>query len=149
LAFSPDESVLYVAITRRDEGCHKEVENGGRCPHRYLRAFDVAADGSLSNNRIFFDMSNSDGKGWPDGLKVDADGRIYCTGPGGVWVIGPNGEDLGLIELDAVARNLAFGGPDLSTLYVTAGGSLYGLTTTTQGIPAHPSGRRGGARELA
>jgi gluconolactonase len=138
LAFSPDESVLYVAITRRDQDCLKEVENGGRCPHRYLRAFDVAADGSLSNNRVFFDMSDSDGEGWPDGLKVDVEGRIYCTGPGGVWVISPEGTGLGLIGLGEIARNLSFGGPDMSTMYVTAGGSLYSLSTTTRGIPAYP-----------
>jgi len=138
LAFSPDQSVLYVGITRRDQDCIKEMENDGRCPHRYLRAFDVAPDGSLSNNRIFFDMSDSPDPGWIDGLKVDVDGRIFCTGPGGVWVISPEGELLGLIGFSDVARNLAFGGPDLSTMYVTAGGSLYSVTTKTRGIPAYP-----------
>ena len=136
LAFSPDESILYVAITRRDQDCIKEMENGGLCPHRLLRAFDVAEDGSLSNNRVFFDMSSSPDGGWPDGLKVDTEGRVYCTGPGGIWVIGADGSEIGLIRFPEVARNLAFGGPNLSTMYVTAGGSLYSLDTGVQGISA-------------
>jgi gluconolactonase len=136
LALSPDESVLYVAITRRDQECIKEMENGGLCPHRVLRAFDVGADGSLSNNRIFFDMSSSHAEGWPDGLKVDTEGRVYCTGPGGIWVIDAGGAFLGLIPFPEVARNLAFGGPDLSTMYVTAGGSLYSVETNVRGFSA-------------
>jgi gluconolactonase len=136
LAFSPDESILYVAITRLNQDCAAEMENGGLCPHRYLRAFDVAADGSLSNNRIFFDMSGSAEEGWPDGLKVDTEGRVYCTGPGGVWVIGPDGRELGLIPFPEVARNLAFGGEDLRTMFVTAGGSLYSVEAKVQGISA-------------
>lgn len=136
LALSPDESVLYVAITRRDQDCLKEVENGGRCPHRIIRAFDVNGDGSLSNNRVFFDMSDTTDDGWPDGMKVDTDGRVYCTGPGGVWVVDADGTGLGVIPFPEVARNLSFGGPDNSTMYVTAGGSLYSLETGVRGIGA-------------
>lgn len=137
LAFSPDETVLYVAITRRDQDCIKEMEASGLCPHRILRAFDIAEDGTLSNNRVFFDMSSSAMGGWPDGLKVDTDGRVYCTGPGGVWVIGADGSYLGLIEFPEVARNLAFGGPNLGTMFVTAGGSLYSLEAGVRGISAY------------
>ncbi len=136
LALSPDESILYVAITRRDQDCVKEVENGGLCPHRYVRAFDVAADGSLSNNRIFFDMSSSNGEGWPDGLKVDTEGRLYITGPGGLWIADAEGKFLGLLPFPEVARNLAFDDGDFSTMYVTAGGSLYRVTTKVRGIGA-------------
>jgi sugar lactone lactonase YvrE len=139
LAFSPDESILYVAITRRDNNCREEE----LCPHRYIRAFDVASDGTLSNNRIFFDMSASAEPGAPDGMKVDTDGRVYCTGPGGIWVMGPDGIHLGMIRfpVDAhagpvIARNLAFGGDNFSTMFVTAGGSLYMVETNVRGIGA-------------
>ena len=82
LAFSPDERVLYVAITRRDDGCIAEKARGEVCTHQFIRAFDVAADGTLSNNRIFAHMSSA-ADGVPDGMKVDAAGQVYCTGPEG------------------------------------------------------------------
>jgi gluconolactonase len=139
LALSPDESVLYVSITRRDQDCRNEE----LCPHRYIRAFDVAADGTLSNNRIFFDMSSSSEPGLPDGMKVDTEGRVYCTGPGGIWMIDGDGKHLGMIRFpvdrDAgpvLARNLAFGGADFSTMFVTAGGLLYKVETNVRGIGA-------------
>ena len=81
IAFSPDESVLYVAITRRDDACIQAKERGEVGAHQLIRAFDVAADGSLSNERVFANMfSASDGV--PDGMKVDSEGRVYCTGSG-------------------------------------------------------------------
>lgn len=135
LAFSPDESVLYVAITRRDEGCFGEVERGELCGHRRIRAFDVAADGSLGNNRMFADMS-SVGVGGPDGLKVDTDGRVYCTGAGGIWVFAPSGVRIGVIPVPEAPRNMAFGGEDFDTLYVTAGESVYSIATRIRGIGA-------------
>lgn len=136
LAFSPDESVLYVAISRLDERCVQEAERGEFCAHRRIRAFDVAADGSLSHNRVFMDMSSAE-PGVPDGMKVDTEGRVYCTGSGGIWVIEPSGQRLGVIQVPEVPRNLAFGGPDLSTLYITAGDSLYSLETKARGITAY------------
>lgn len=136
LALSPDESVLYVVITRRDQRCLEEIARGELCPHRYIRAFDVAPGGSLRNNRIFFDMSSSKDEGSPDGMKVDTEGRLYCTGPGGVWVVDAAGKFLGLIRFPEPARNLAFGGNGLRTMYVTAGGSLYSVETNVQGMSA-------------
>ena len=133
LALSPDESVLYVAISRLDEGCFGEEERGEVCNHRKVRAFDVAADGSLSNNRVLCDMSSAE-PGVPDGMKVDTLGRIFCTGSGGVWVIEPDGNCLGIIRGPEVPRNLAFGGPDFCTLYTTPGDSLYSLRVKTPGI---------------
>lgn len=132
LAFSPDESVLYVAISRLDERCFEEEENGRVCTHRRIRAFDVAPDGSLSNNRVFVDMSSAE-PGVPDGMKVDTDGRVYCTGSGGIWVIEPDCERLGIIRVPELPRNLVFGGRDLSTLYITAGDSVYTLETSARG----------------
>ena len=136
LALSPDESILYVSISRMTEECFLEEERGEHCAHRRIRVFDVAADGSLSNNRIFMDMSSAEA-GVPDGMKVDTQGRVYCTGSGGIWVIDPSGNRLGVIRVPEVPRNLAFGGPAFSTLYITAGESLYSMETKVRGISAY------------
>lgn len=136
LTFSPDESILYVAISRLDDQCIAEGERGEICTHRRIRAFDVASDGSLSNNRVFCDMSSAE-TGVPDGMKVDTEGRVYCTGSGGIWVISPQGEQIGIILIPEVPRNFTFGGPNLSTMYITAGDSVYSLETKVRGIPAY------------
>ncbi len=135
LALSPDESVLYVAISRLDDGCVGESERGEVCTHRFIRAFDVAADGTLSNNRIFCDMSSAE-PGVPDGMKVDTEGRVFCTGSGGIWVIDPEGNRLGVISVPEVPRNLVFGGENLDTMFITAGDSVYSLQTKVRGIAA-------------
>jgi len=135
LAFSPDERTLYVAISRLDERCFAEAEKGEVCRHRRIRAFDVDAQGRLSNNRVFIDMSSAE-PGVPDGMKVSRDGHVFCTGSGGIWVIDPRGQRLGIIRVPEVPRNLAFGGPDQRTLYITAGTSLYSLQTRATGIAA-------------
>ena len=117
LAFSPDASILSVAISRLDQRCFAEEQQGAVCTHRRIRAFDVAPDGRLSNNRMF-DMSSAD-PGVPDGLKVDTAGQMFCVGSGGIWVIAPSGEIIGVIRTPEVVRDLAFGGPDFRTLYLT------------------------------
>ena len=132
LALSPDESVLYVAISRLDERCFQEADDEV-CIHRKIRAFDVAADGSLRNNRVFCDMSSAEA-GVPDGMKVDVEGRVFCTGSGGIWVIDPSGNRLGIIRSPEVPRNLAFGGPDNRTIYTTPGRSLCSMRVKTPGI---------------
>ena len=136
LAFSPDESVLYVAISRLDERCFREEQQKQICRHRRIRAFDVGSDGVLINNRVFWDMSSAE-PGVHDGMKVDTRGRIFCTGSGGIWVIDPRANArLGVIRVPEVPRNLAFGGPDYRTLFITAGVSLYSLRVKTPGIGA-------------
>ena len=135
LGFSPDESVLYVAISRLDERCFKEAEEKAVCTHRKIRAFDVAADGTLSNNRVFADMSSAE-EGVPDGMKVDTEGRVFCTGSGGIWVFDSAGNHLGVIRGPEVPRNVAFGGPDFRTLYTTPGTSLYSVQMKTPGLGA-------------
>jgi gluconolactonase len=115
LAFSPDESVLYI-----DDSAHK-----------HIRAFDVRPDGTLSNSRILLDMA-SDDPGVPDGFKVDMHGNVFCTGPGGVWVCRSNGELLGRIVLPELPANLAWG-EDGSVLFLTARTSVYRLQTKTRG----------------
>jgi gluconolactonase len=115
LAFSPDESVLYI-----DDSAHK-----------HIRALDVRPDGTLTNSRILLDMA-SDEPGVPDGLKVDVHGNVFCTGPGGVWVCRANGELLGRIVLPELPANLAWG-EDGSVLFLTARTSVYRLPTRTRG----------------
>jgi gluconolactonase len=115
LAFSPDESVLYI-----DDSAHK-----------HIRAFPVRADGTLGAGRLLLDMA-SDDPGVPDGLKVDRQGHVFCTGPGGVWVCRANGTVLGRIVLPELPANLAWG-EDGSVLFLTARTSVYRLPTKTRG----------------
>jgi gluconolactonase len=114
LAFSPDESVLYV-----DDSAHK-----------HIRAFDVQPDGSLGSGRVLLDMA-SDEPGVPDGLKVDVHGNVFCTGPGGVWVCRADGTLLGRIVLPELPANLGWG-EDGSVLFLTARTSIYRLATRTR-----------------
>ncbi|PYN06605.1 MAG: gluconolactonase [Candidatus Rokuibacteriota bacterium] len=122
LAFSPDERTLYVANTRWTA---------------YIHAFELDAQGNVLRRRIFADMSSDEKDGVPDGMKVDVEGRIYCTGPGGTWVFTPDGTRLGIIRTPEIPANVAFGGPDLKTLFLTARTSVYTLRVTTSGQP-HP-----------
>ena len=135
LALSPDESVLYVAISRAELEDLGREERGEFCPNRRIEAFDVAADGTLSNQRVFCDMSSAE-PGVPDGMKVDTAGRVFCVGSGGFWVIEPSGEVAGVVRTGEVTRNLAFGGPDNRTLYLTPGDSLWSMQVKTPGIGA-------------
>ena len=136
IAFSPDESTLYVVISRAGDSCIEEKERGVVCRHQFIRAFDVAADGSLSNNRIFAGMhSNQDGV--PDGMKVDIEGRVYCTGSGGCWVFAPSGDLIGVIVLPEVPANCAWGGADNRTMLFTARTSVFSMEMTTPGTAIH------------
>ena len=132
IAFSPDERVLYVAITRRDERCMEEKTRGEVCTHQCIRAFDVAADGSLGGNRVFATMASA-ADGVPDGMKVDVEGRVYCTGPEGVWVFDASGHHLGVIRLPEIPANCAWGGPDHRTMLFTARTSVYSMRMRSPG----------------
>ena len=138
LAFSPDESILYVAISRAEPADLEREARGEFCPNRRLLAFDVARDGSLSNYRLFCDLASAE-PGVPDGMKVDTLGRVFSTGSGGIQVIDPSGRRLGVIRVPEVSRNVAFGGPDFRTLFITAGKSLYGIRVKTPGIGTYTS----------
>lgn len=118
LAFSPDESILYVNDTARQQ----------------IRAFDMLPDGSMTNGRIITEMKEKE-PGAPDGMKVDLRGNIYCTGPGGFWIMAPDGTPLGRVIMDELPSNLAWGDPDLRTMYITARESVYCIRLMMQGIP--------------
>ncbi len=122
LALSPDERTLYIANTRWT---------------KYVLAVDIDASGVMQRRRIFADLSAGDEPGAPDGIKVDSLGRVYCTGPGGIWVLEPDGRHIGTIRLPEQAVNFTFGGSDLRTLFVTARTSVYTMRMKTPGQP-HP-----------
>jgi gluconolactonase len=131
LAFSPDERLLYVANTRWAQ---------------YIHVLELDAKGTMVRRRIFAEMpSDSDKNGVPDGMKVDVEGRVYCTGPDGTWVFAPDGTKLGIIRTPEFAANVAFGGPDLKTLFFTANTSVYTLRMKVPGQP-HPWYRVRGKR---
>ncbi|MFN0072495.1 MAG: SMP-30/gluconolactonase/LRE family protein [Chloroflexota bacterium] len=122
LAFSPDERTLYVSNTRFAQ---------------YIHAFDLAEDRTVIRRRIFSDMSSDETDGVPDGMKVDSEGNVFCTGAGGTWVFTSSGAPLGIIRTPEVPANLVFGGPDLRTIYFTARTSIYSLRARHPGL-AHP-----------
>lgn len=122
LALSPDERTLYVANTRSS---------------KYMHAIRLDADGHMTGRSIFADMNEGDEPGIPDGVKVDALGRVYCTGPGGIWVFEPDGRKVGIIRWPEQAVNFAFGGPDLRTMLCCAHTSVYTLRMKVPGNP-HP-----------
>ena len=133
LTFSPDERILYADNTRRDDGCVQEKERGEVCTHQYIRAYDVAPDGTLSDSRIFANMHSAE-DGVPDGMKVDTNGRVYCTGSEGIWVFEPSGNHVGIIRLPEIPANCAWGDADYRTMYFTARSSVYRLRMKTTGI---------------
>ena len=117
LAFSPDERYLYVSSSASDRMV-------------WMR-YDVKPDGALGVGSVFFDATNAQGPGVPDGMKIDLAGNLYATGPGGVWIISPEGTALGRIELPDAAQNVAWG-DDGKTLYVTAR-SIYRVRLNAMG----------------
>jgi gluconolactonase len=86
--------------------------------------YDVRADDTIGNGRIFVDMNGDKAPGAPDGMKVDSKGNLYSTGPGGVWIISPDGKHMGTILLPETGTNLTFGDADGRTLYITDRRSL-------------------------
>lgn len=118
LAFSPDERVLYVDDTERG----------------HIRAFDVAAEGQITNGHVLIDMAG-EGQGRPDGMKVDIEGNIYCTGPGGFWIIDPSGKCLARALPPELPANLAWGDADRKSLFLTARTGIYRIRLAIAGTP--------------
>lgn len=117
IAFSPDEKLLYIAVS---DGAATRIV-----------VYDVAADGTVAGERMFFDaqpLKVAGGKGLCDGLKVDRAGNLWASGPGGILVISPVGKLLGRLATGVPAANCAWG-DDGSTLYITANNFLLRLKT--------------------
>lgn len=100
----------------------------------HIRVFDIAPDGTLSGDAIWADITGT-GEGVPDGMKCTRDGHILCNGPGGVHVLDPQGQCLGVIQTPQKSTNFCFGGPGLSTLFITASTSVYRIQTAMTGLP--------------
>ena len=125
LAFSPDESVLYVG----DSGANQERGSFyPKLPH-HIVAFDVAAGRRLINSRLFA----VNAPGFPDGIKVDREGRVYASSFAGVQVFSPHGDLIGEIDLPG-AVNFAFGGADRNVLFITADDAIWAAVLNATGL---------------
>jgi len=121
LLLARDESQLFIADTEL----------------LHIRVFDISADGTLQNGRIFAELKYENMEGRPDGMKMDTEGNLYVAGGlvGSVWVFDPTGKLIGLIEFPEGPANLAWGGEDWRTLFVTARTSVYRLPMNAAGVP--------------
>jgi gluconolactonase len=123
IALSPDQKTLYLANSHP--------------PRPVWMAFELKPDRTLGAARVFFDaaplIEKTKRKGMPDGMKVDRQGNLFATGPGGVLIFSPQGKHLGTILTGQATGNVAFGG-DGSTLYITADGILARVKTSTKGL---------------
>jgi gluconolactonase len=119
LCFSLDSRRLFVNDTAR----------------QHIRVFDVRPDGSLAGGKVWAE-TRGEGKGAPDGMKIDAAGNVYCCGPGGIHVFSPEAVDLGVIQVPEYTANFAWGDADLQSLYITASTSVYRMRTVIPGLPA-------------
>jgi gluconolactonase len=120
IAFSPDEKYLYVG----DWDEKKKV----------VMRYEVQTDGSLKNGKLFFDMTNAGTEDALDGMKVDKEGNLYVSGPGGLWILSPEGKHLGTIIPPKHPHNFAWGDADGKTLYLCARSGLYRMKLNIEGI---------------
>ncbi len=120
IAFSPDQKVLYIAVSDPN--------------HKVWMRYDVNSDGTVSNGRVFFDATSDKADGGPDGIKVDKEGNLYGAGPGGLWIFSPQGRHLGTVKIPERMANLNWGGEDSKTLYITASSSLYRIHLKIAGV---------------
>ena len=116
LCFALDEKRLFVNDT----------------PRKHIRVFDVRPDGTIGNGRIWGETTG-ELPGAPDGMKIDSEGHVYCTGPGGIHVFDHDGRCLGVVLTPERPTNLAWGDEDLRTLYITAQTSIYRARLKTPG----------------
>lgn len=99
----------------------------------HIRSFQVTTEGGFAGGDVWA-APEGEGPGAPDGMKIDAAGRVYCTGPGGVHVFAPDATPLGVIRVPENVANFTWGDADLKTLYLTASTSLYRIRTETPGV---------------
>jgi len=120
IAFSPDEKYLYVDNSE---------------PRKIWMRYTVRPDGALADPRLLYDATADKRPGGPDGMKVDSEGNIYSAGPGGVWIFSPAGKPLATLLIPERTSNVAWGGPDRRTLYITASTSIYRVRLEIPGAP--------------
>ena len=120
IAFSPDEGYLYVG--NWDE------------KQKVVMRYEVNADGTLKNGKLFFDMTSAPGEDALDGIKVDQKGNLYVSGPGGLWIISPEGKHLGTVIAPKHIHNMAWGDEDGKTLYLCARSGLYRMRLNLAGV---------------
>lgn len=120
IAFSPDEKFLYVG--NWDD--NKKV----------VMRYPVLKDGALGAGSVFYDMTSAPGEDAIDGIKVDVKGNLYVSGPGGLWILSPEGKHLGTIVPPKHPHNMAWGDEDGRTLYLAAQSSLYRIRLNVPGI---------------
>lgn len=118
IALSADEKYLYVNDVRK----------------KTLWRYEVQPDDTVANGRLFVDMNPVPGVGVADGMKVDRQGNIYDSGPTGLWIISPEGKHLGTIQTPDRVSNLAFGGSDGKTLFITLQNALYRIRLNIEGV---------------
>jgi gluconolactonase len=118
IALSPDEKTLY-------------VDNSDEKKRIWMR-YDVAADGSTSNGKLFADVTAEKEEGLPDGFKVDSQGNIWSSGPAGIWVFSPDGKHLGTLKTPEIPANCNWG-DDGKSLYITARTSVYRIKLSVAG----------------
>jgi len=118
ITMSPDEKILYLGIGRK------------------ILAYDIKPDSTLANERLFVDLTNE--KGGVDGINVDSKGNLWGAGPGGIWIVSPQGKHLGTISVPMVQgvrfANMAFGDPDRKTLYITGNKNLWRIRLKVAGV---------------
>jgi gluconolactonase len=129
LAFSPDESVLYVADSAA-------ATPGDTTGNRRIVAFDVVDGRTLARPRVFYATSATEGV--PDGMRVDDDGNVWTSARDGIHVVTPGGTRLGRIPVPEITANCDFGGVDGNRLFITASTSLYALDVATRGCGRPP-----------
>ena len=139
IALSPDEKYLYVGNWPRSltgQELRKEDEPVSEIgdKHKAIMRYEVQADGTLKNGKLFFDFTNAAGEDGLDGIKVDQKGNLYVSAPGGVWVISAEGKHLGTIITPRHAHNMAWGDADGKTLYLCARTGLYRIRLNIAGV---------------
>jgi len=120
LAFSPDEKYFYV--------------DNWDPERKIIMRYEVLPDGGLANGTVFFDMTSADGEDALDGMKIDQKGNLYVSGPGGLWIISPEGKHLGTVVGPEHPHNFAWGDDDGKTLYLCAKTGLYRIRLKVPGI---------------
>lgn len=120
IAFSPDEKYLYVNSTQ---------------PKKIWMRYTVKPDGTLTDAKLLYDATADHRPGGPDGMKVDVEGNIYSAGPGGVWILSSEGKPLGTIVMPGRVANVAWGGDDRKTLYITGSEGIFRVHLKIAGEP--------------